>query len=604
MRNEAVKSNDFLRYWIVGGALSAAGLVIFIWMIHIQTSDSVQKILERGNPYLYVDKTIIPERGSIYDRWGHLLAGNSEVYQVGAELNRVTDPQSIAMTVYSVLGDDYIDYNQALANLSQEWDANIPGYVTLANGVPPEKIELLKASIEQIEKAAEMAPEKQRSKMPNVDGLNWDAYLQRSYPERSLASNILGFYSFRDLVNGAGYFGVEEKYNHLLAGTPLKVKIPVDPIEVTDLPKPPPGISLVLTIDREIQGMVEAELDKAVENSGAESGTIVVYDPRNGEILAMASTPRMDPNRYWEYEQIFPLPTPYNRAIGQTYEPGSVFKVLTMAAGLDNGTIVPDTSFLDTGTIVVGGIAIHNWDRGAWGPQNMTGCMEHSLNVCLAWIATELGPTNFYDYMQRFGIGHQTGIDLAGEVNWPLTTQGDEQWYPVNLGTNSFGQGVAVTPAQMVMAVGALANDGKMMAPHVLKAVIDNGEQFNNPPQIVGTPISAETARTITEMLANSVESESYENAHVEGYRMAGKTGTAEIAGPGGYSSSATNTSFVGWGPADDPRFLVYVWLEKPTSDMWGSTVAAPVFADVVSKLVILLDLPPDAIRQQLLNSN
>lgn len=603
MRNATVRNNEYLRYWVVGGLLSAAGLIIFVWMIHIQTSPKVKDILAKGNPFLYEDKTIIPERGSIYDRWGHMLAGNSEVYQVGAELNQVTDAQNIAQTVYSILGDEYIiDYNQMVANLSQEWDKNEFGYVTIANGVPADKIALIEAEIKRVNANIAAAPEKQAELMPNLDGLSWTPYLQRSYPEKTLASNLLGFYNFRDLVNGTGFFGVEEKYNHLLAGTPLHVKIPIDPYEITDLPKPPPGISLVLTIDREIQGMVENVLDNAVEDTGAESGTIVVYDPRNGEIMAMASTPRMDPNRYWEYGNTFTSGIYYNRAIGQIYEPGSVFKVLTMAAGLDSGKVVPDTQFTDTGTIVVGGIPIHNWDRGAWGPQNMTGCMEHSLNVCLAWIATELGPTDFYTYLYRFGIGSETGVDLAGETNWPLTTQSDPQWYPVNLGTNSFGQGVAVTPIQMVMAVGAIANDGKMMAPHILKAVIDNGEQFNNPPQVVGTPISAETARTLTEMLANSVESESYENAKVEGYRMAGKTGTAEIPGPGGYSSTVTNTSFVGWGPADDPRFLVYVWLEKPTKDMWGSTIAAPVFAEVVSKLVVLLDLPPDAIRQQLIN--
>jgi cell division protein FtsI/penicillin-binding protein 2 len=232
----------------------------------------------------------------------------------------------------------------------------------------------------------------------------------------------------------------------------------------------------------------------------------------------------------------------------------------------------------------------------------MLGCMQHSLNVCLAWVATQLGPTNFYNYLQRFGIGHLTGIDMAGEVNWPLSIQGDPNWYPVNLGTNAFGQGVAATPIQMITAIAAVANNqGKMMAPHVLRSVIENGEQYNNPPQVIGTPISAETASTLTNMLTTSLEEES-SVALVEGYRVAGKTGTAEIPGPGGYSSSLTNASFVGWGPVDDPRFIVYVWLEKPTSSPWGSVVAAPVFSEVVSKLVILLDLPPDDIRQQLAN--
>jgi cell division protein FtsI/penicillin-binding protein 2 len=249
---------------------------------------------------------------------------------------------------------------------------------------------------------------------------------------------------------------------------------------------------------------------------------------------------------------------------------------------------------------MVGGIAIHNWDRGAWGPQDMIGCMQHSLNVCLAWVASQLGPTNFYNYLQHFGIGHLTGIDLSGEVNWPLSVAGDPNWYPVNLGTNSFGQGVATTPIQMITAISAVANNqGKMMAPRVLKSVIQDGEQYNNPPQVIGSPISAQTAQTETAMLSQSLEKES-SVALVDGYRVAGKTGTAEIPGPGGYRTDLTNASFVGWGPVDDPRFLVYVWLEKPTSSPWGSVVAAPVFSEIVKNLVVLIDLPPDAVRQEL----
>jgi cell division protein FtsI/penicillin-binding protein 2 len=178
---------------------------------------------------------------------------------------------------------------------------------------------------------------------------------------------------------------------------------------------------------------------------------------------------------------------------------------------------------------------------------------------------------------------------------------GDSGWYEVNLGTNSFGQGIATTPLQMITAIGAVANHGKMMAPHVLKSVIENGEQYNNPPQVIGTPITAETANTLNEMLATSLEKEA-SNALVAGYRVAGKTGTAEIPGPGGYLASATNASFVGWGPVDDPRFIIYVWLEQPQSSQWGSVVAAPLFSELASNLTILLDLPPDSVRQGLAN--
>jgi cell division protein FtsI/penicillin-binding protein 2 len=270
-----------------------------------------------------------------------------------------------------------------------------------------------------------------------------------------------------------------------------------------------------------------------------------------------------------------------------------------MASALDKGAVKPDTPFNDTGSFLIGGFYIHNWDGGAWGPQDMVGCMQHSLNVCLAWVATQLGTDNFYNYIRAFGIGHTTGIDLAGEVNYPLRLPGDNQWYDVDLGTNSFGQGIAVTPIQIATAISAVANDGKMMAPHVLKAMVDNGRQYNTTPQVMGTPISADTAHTLTSMLVTSLEKES-SDALVPGYTVAGKTGTAEIPGPSGYSTSLTNASFVGWGPADDPKFLVYIWLEKPTSSQWGSVVAAPVFSDVVKKLVVLMNIPPDDVRKQL----
>jgi cell division protein FtsI/penicillin-binding protein 2 len=289
-----------------------------------------------------------------------------------------------------------------------------------------------------------------------------------------------------------------------------------DPNKATDFPTVAPGASLLLTIDREIQATVEQILDDAVASNGAESGTIIVADPKTGEILAMATTPRLDLNKYWEVPEIFPDPTPFNRAIGQSYEPGSVFKVLTFAAALDSGAIQPDQTFLDTGVFNYGGYNIYNWDRGAWGPQTMLGCMQHSLNVCLSWMAVEMGPANFYKYMHAFGISRRTNIDLGGEVKFPLPVPGDSYWADVNLATNSFGQGLATTPIQMVAAISAIANEGKMMAPHVLKAVIDNGYQRDVVPTVVGQPISAETARIVNEMLAISLEEEA-SNALVEG---------------------------------------------------------------------------------------
>jgi cell division protein FtsI/penicillin-binding protein 2 len=570
------------RFTSIGAAFALVGIVIFIQLVRIQVSPQAEIFRKQSDLYSGIWKTIDPARGQIYDRWGHLLAGNRTVYQIGVEMQAVEDPASIAFAMQVVLGEDY---DRMFGIASPEANPDIV-YAVLADYVPADKVLQLQQFAEEMEGTfGENQP------IRDLSGLMYTPHLQRSYPENDLASNVLGFVS----REGRGYFGVEEKYNDLLAGVSKTVWMPTDPNQIEALPDIPPGTSVILTIDREIQEMVENVLDEEVTFWGAESGTILVMDPETGEILAMASTGRINLNEYWKFSEQIGGQTPFNRAIGQDYEPGSVFKVLTMASALDAGVIKPETEFLDTGLIEVGGAQIRNWNWGAWGPQNMTGCMQHSLNVCLAWIATELGSKQFYEYMHAFGFGHSTGVDLAGEVVGRLRLPGDANWYAADLATNSFGQGLSVTPVQMLMAVSALANDGQMVVPHTLLGMVNNGHQYNPPPQVAGYPITAETAHTITEMLAVSLETEA-SVALVEGYRVAGKTGTGEIPTPYGYTSDQTNTSFVGWGPVDDPQFLVYVWLEKPSGSIWGSEVAAPIFSEIVQRLVVLLSIPPDDI--------
>ncbi len=590
--------NEFLqkitRIKLLGFFIALFIAVVGIQMIRIQTSTHAKVLDTWATNYGTEVRTIQSERGYIYDRSGNLLAGNKEVYEVGVELQYVRNPKTIATVMASMFG---LDYTSVFTAVSTAYDPSGSVYVTLNDFVTAAQIDQLSVLKQQYEEAN---PYGEDTTLDSLRGVVWSAHLQRIYPEGSLAANVLGFYTYYDREKGKGYFGVEEEYDELLAGIKQKVVIKLDPYEMQEIPTAPAGASLVLTIDREIQRSVEKILDKAVQKNGAKGGTIIVMDPKTGEILAMASNPRLDPNAYWDYEKIFTNGISYNKAVSQVYEPGSVFKVLTMASALDAGAVKWDTPFVDTGVIEVGGWPIYNWDRGAWGAQNMIGCMQHSLNVCLSWVALQLGPDGFYSYLDKFGIGHRTNIDLANEEVYPLSEPGDPTWYTVNLATNSFGQGVAVTPIQMIMAASALANDGQMVAPHILQAYIQNGKQYETNPQIVGNPISERTSDILTEMLAISLEQEA-SDALVEGYRVAGKTGTAEIAVNGSYSTGATNASFVGWGPVDDPQFLVYVWLEQPKSSIWGSVVAAPVFRDVVSQLVVLMNIPPDEMRKSLL---
>jgi cell division protein FtsI/penicillin-binding protein 2 len=229
----------------------------------------------------------------------------------------------------------------------------------------------------------------------------------------------------------------------------------------------------------------------------------------------------------------------------------------------------------------------------------MTGCLQHSLNVCMATLSTQMGASAFYSYMNNFGLGQLTGVDLAGESAGRLKIPGDSDWYPVDLATNAFGQGVTATPIQIMMAASSISNGGRTVTPHALYAMVRDGRQYDVPAQFAGTPISEKTAKTLSDMLAVSLEQEG-SLALVPGYRIAGKTGTAQIPVNGFYDSTKTNASFIGWGPVDDPQFMIYVWLEKPSASIWGSETAAPVFAEVAEKTVIMMDIPPDSIRQQL----
>ena len=568
-----------IRSMVIVFGLVIVGIGVIVQMIRIQNSEQAKIFLSQGDMYAGEFRTFNPERGEIYDRNGHLLAGNRTVYEVGVSLSEMKDVDAMAYVLSTYLNMTFDEVKDKLINSPETWT-----YIVVKDYVDVNTVAALQDVLKQLDDADDN----------RLNGLGFKPHFERSYPEKNLASNVLGFVT-RD---GRGYFGIEEKYNDLLAGNPVQVWVPRDPNKAIDIPKVPNGTTLVLTINRDLQAKIESILDKSLNEYGAKNGTIVVMDPKTGEILAMAATPRMDLNNYTDYFTIYDNGSQYNRSIGMAYEAGSVVKVLTMAAALDTGAVTPDTTFIDTGSIEVGGITIQNWDRQPWGQQDMIGCLKHSLNVCLAWIATQIGSPSFYSYMEHFGLGHPTGIDLSGEAMGRLKIPGDSDWYPVDLGTNAFGQGVTVTPLQMLMAVSAIANNGEMVTPHVLYAMLRDGHQYNVPSQYAGSPISAQTAQTLTQMLAVSVEDESV-GALLPGYRIAGKTGTAQIPTEYGYDPNHTNASFIGWGPVDDPQFMIYVWLQEPQSSIWATQTAAPLFSRVAEQTVITLNIPPDVVRNQ-----
>src|SRR5512133_1608932 len=381
-----------IRSLILVGFFAVAGFAIVTQMIRIQSSQEAQLFLAQGNRYSGEFQMVYPERGEIYDRNGHLLAGNRTVYEVGVRLKEMTDPHAMAYALSMYLGLSQDDIYNKLVNSPKTWE-----YVVIQDYVGADTVTSLQGMLKQMSDSGDN----------RLSGLAFKPHFQRSYPEDTLASNLLGFVT-RD---GRGYFGIEEMYNDLLAGNPVQVWVPSDPNKAMDIPKVPNGTTLVLTIDRHLQAKLESILDQSLTKYGAENGTVIVMNPHNGENLAMASSPRTDLNNYSNCFSRYDTGRQYTRSIGMAYEPRSVFKVLTMAAALDTGTVTPNTTFVDTGAIEVGGITIRNWNRDAWGQQDMIGCLQHSLNVCLAWISSQMGTQSFYGYMEKFGLGHPTGID-------------------------------------------------------------------------------------------------------------------------------------------------------------------------------------------------
>ncbi len=509
-------------------------------------------------------REVVPPRGLIYDRDGNLLATNMIEYEVGISPALVSDRTGTAILLAELLDMDEVEVLDAL-DLDDPW-------VLLARPVPA-------VVGEQLESL-------------DLPGVSISPIQRRFYPQGALAAHVLGFVG----LDGHGYYGVEGYYQDRLAGRTTVTEESEIPFERIPGPVPRPGADLVLTIDREVQYLAEQTLMQAIVEHGAQRGTIIIMNPRTGEILALAVYPNFDPNDFYEA----PHETLVNIAISEQYEPGSVFKVLTMAVALENGIVTPESTYYDEGQIEVGGRVIYNWDRRAYGLTTMTEVLARSLNVGTATLSVTLGPTRFYTGLRAFGIGLPTGVDMEGEAAGELHQPGDPIWSESDLGTNSFGQGLAVTPIQLLTAINAVANDGLMMHPHVLYQMIDGDRVYTSQPSAIGRPISAQTAHELTDMMVATVE-HGIELAQVPGYTVAGKTGTAEIPGPAGYEEEATIVSFVGFLPAYDPQVSILIRLDRPTSSRWGSQVAAPVFSELARRLVVLLDIPPDDVRQQLL---
>lgn len=555
---------------IVTGSLIAFSILLLLALARLQQlSPDVQREFEiRAQNNTSSIRRLPAVRGVIYDRAGVPLAFNVLQYEVGVSPNLVTEPRRVAQELGLILNlDEFEIYNRITQPVS---------WVQIARPVSAELGQ-------QIADLGEIS-------------ITIDPLSRRAYPQGSLAGPLIGFV-IEDNDNTRGAIGIESSYNNELAGRPMDQTVSTIPFDIpVDLDNQSQrGMNLVLTIDRDIQYWMEYELERAVSAQNASGGNIIVMDPRNGEILAMASNPSFDPNNFiTEDPQRL-----QNSAISGVFEPGSIMKVLTVAAAIDTGAIPPEWTYNDTGEIVVGGVTTLNWDRRAYGVVDVTALLVNSLNVGATTVALETGPETFYSSMRRFGLGISTRVDLPGEEGGSMRMPGEEGWSESDLAANSYGQALLVTPLQMITAFSAIANDGLMYQPRLVRQII-NGDEVRNSIPTVTRVISATTANTVTDMMVRVVN-EGATNAQIPGYTIAGKTGTAQIATPLGYEDGPNTTiaTFVGFFPADDPQVVVLIRLDRP-NDYWGSVAAAPVFRDVAQRLALLLGIPTDEIRLRL----
>ena len=418
----------------------------------------------------------------------------------------------------------------------------------------------------------------------------------RRYIEGSMASSVIGLVG-RD---EQGLAGLEYQLDGVLAGQSGLVVQEVDglgqPIPFGPRAELPyeEGASIVLTIDRNLQWLAEATLEQAVEEWNAQGGHIIMMDPRNGDILALASLPSYNPMTI-DLDQPESMALLRSRAASDIYEPGSTMKVITMAAALDAGIVSPDTTFVDTGAVVIEDRTIKNFDLSYHGEQTMVQVLQRSLNTGSVWVAQELGARAFYEYIYKFGFGDTTESGLPGEIGGVVIDSTDILWSPAQLATDSFGQGIAVTPLQMVQAYATIARGGVPVRPRLVTAVITDDGVQRFEPRSGERAISRETASTITWMMQAVVDGVLGHPAQVAGWPVAGKSGTSDVVESGGYLEGESLASFAGFAPADDPRVVVFVRIDRPQGEIYGGIVAAPIFSRLVAQALPYLGVPPGA---------
>ncbi len=562
---------DRLTLMTVGVGLMASLVLLRLFTLQVVNYGFYEALAQDQHQ---LSQELYPARGDIlvHDRQAatgtYPLATNQTLHLLYAIPKQVTKPADVAATLAPLVG---VDEATLFARLNKPNDLYEPIQHELTDA-----------------KQTEIAALK-------ITGLYFADENTRYYPEKNIGANVLGFVGY-DGDKKVGRYGLEGAHEAVLAGRQGFLKAEKDAsgqliATAAQFWQPAiDGSDIILTIDRTIQFEACQALNEAVKKHGADNGSLVILDPHTGAVMAMCGAPDYDPNAYGQVKDV---KTFLNSATQEPYEPGSVFKPFTMAAALNEGKVVPDTTYTDTGEVKVGSFTIRNSDLKANGVQTMYEVLEKSLNTGAIFAMQQIGPSTFERYVQAYGFGQPSGIELdEASGNISSLSKGKD----IYAMTGSFGQGLTVTPLQLAAGFAALANGGKLMQPYLIDRIVKpDGTATVTQPKTVRQVVSAKTSATIGAMLVRVVQNGHGKRAGVPGYFVAGKTGTAQIADPttGQYETNQTIGTFAGFAPVENPRFVMVVKLVRPKDVQFAESSAAPLFGNLARLLLLYLGVPP-----------
>ncbi len=537
--------------------LFGAALISRLAFIQIINSD-LNKALAQGQQKIF--NIVTGERGNIFFNKGEILATNIKGIYVFISPAEIEEKARTIKELSAILN---IDEQKILEKVQKD---------TLFEKIENSITEEQRILINEL----------------GIKGIYCREALFRNYPQKDMASQVVGFLGGEDF----GQYGLEGYYDDTLRGKEeieKKKKGSTVSFFSESIDQLGKGSDIILTIDYNIQFMAEKLLKKAKIDLSIDSGQIIVVDPKTGKILALAHYPNFDPNDYSSVENfdIF-----QNGTTQKLFEPGSGFKPITMASAINEEKVSPQTTYVDTGKVKIGKYTIENYNGRVFGEKTMTGVLEKSINTGAVFAEKELGHDLFLKYIDSFGFFELTGIDLEGEVF--SENKMFKKGYEINFATASFGQGIEITPIQLVRAYTAIANEGKLIKPYVVDKIIKNNEIIETIPDVSSeNVISSKTASQVTAMLVSVIENGYGKDAKIHGYYVAGKTGTAQVSEGGGYSSDKSWQSFIGFAPALNPRFLILVKLDNPETKT-AEYSALPIFKELAKYIINYWEISPD----------